>query len=91
MSWSSAASRTARQSVVRHVVELAPFLQAREGAARQVVRAEGVLEPGVGGAGIDEEGVADLAHVAQPLHWRGVERERARGGRGGCCPRGDRG
>ena len=65
-----------RETVVgRHVLELAPFLQAREGAARQVVGAEGVLEPGVGGAGIDEEGVADLADVAQPLHRRRVQRE----------------
>ena len=40
-----------------------------------MVGAEGVLEPGVGGAGIDEEGVADLAHVPQPLHRRRVQRE----------------
>ncbi len=59
----------------RHVLELAPLLQAREGATRQVVGAEGVLEPGVGGAGVDEEGVADLAHVAQPLHRHRVQRE----------------
>ena len=35
-----------------------------------MIGAEGVLETGVGRAGIDQEGVADLADVAQPLHGR---------------------
>ena len=91
MSWSSAASRTARQSSSGTRLELAALLQARERAPGQVVGAERVLEAGVGGAGIDQEGVADLADVAQPLHGRRVEREQRRRDRGGCCPRGDRG
>ena len=37
-----------------------------------------MLETGVGGAGIDEEGVAELADVAQALHRRGVEHRQCR-------------
>ena len=88
MSWSSAASRTARQSARRHALELAALLQARERAPGQVVGAEGVLEPGVGGAGIDEEGVADLAHVAEPLHRRRVQREQRRAVEADVVPEG---
>ena len=57
--------------------QLAPLLEGGERPAGQVVGAEGVLEAGVGGAGIDEEGVAELADVAEALDGRGVERERA--------------
>ena len=53
--------------------EFAALLERGERQAREVVGAERVLEAGVGGAGIDEEGVAELADVAQALHRRGVE------------------
>ncbi len=59
-------------------VQLAALLERRQGAARQMIRAERMLEPGVGGAGIDEEGEADLADVAQALERRRVEREQRR-------------
>ena len=41
--------------------------QRRDGAPRQMVSAERMLEPAVGGAGIDEESVPELPDVAQPL------------------------
>ena len=48
-------------------------------AAGQVIGAEGVLEPVVGCAGIDQERVAELAEVAQALQGRGIDqRERFR-------------
>src|SRR5262249_820863 len=62
----------------RHPRELTVLLEGGESPTRQVVRAEGVLEPGVGGAGVDEEGVADLANVPQPLDGCGVQREKRR-------------
>ena len=68
-----------RREPQRHAValadlgELAPLLERRERQPREVVGAQRVLEAGVGGAGIDEEGVAELADVAQALHRRGVE------------------
>src|SRR5258708_24393840 len=43
------------------------FLQLRQRPSRQVVGAERVLEASMRGAGIDEEGVAQLAHVTQAL------------------------
>ena len=50
-----------------------------DGATRQVIGAERVLEAGVGSAGIDEERVTELAHVAQALDGRRVEdRQRLR-------------
>ena len=58
--------------------ELAVLLERGEGAARQVIGAERVLETGMGGAGIDEEGVTDLADVAESLDRRRVEREQRR-------------
>src|SRR6185503_21000680 len=49
----------------------------RDDAARQMIGAQGVLEAGMGGAGVNEKGVAELAHVAQSLYGRCVEeRER---------------
>ena len=60
---------------LRDQLELAALLEARQRAPGQVVGAERVLEPGVGGAGIDEEGVPDLAHVAESLDGRRVQRE----------------
>ena len=44
----------------------------------EVIRAEGVLEAGVGGAGIDEEGVAELAHVAKALDGGRIEHAQRR-------------
>ena len=64
--------------VVGDEVELAPLLQARQRASREVVGAERVLEPGVGRAGIDQEGVTDLADVSESLHRSGVQREQRR-------------
>jgi len=53
------------------------FFQLGEDASRQMICAERVLEAAVGGAGVDEEGVAELADVTEPLHGRGVDhRER---------------
>ena len=51
-------------------LELAPFLERGERPASQVVGAECVLEAGMGGAGVNQEGVADLADVAESLHRR---------------------
>ena len=43
----------------------------RHDAAREMIGAEGVLEPRMGSAGIDQKRVAELAHVAQALYgWR---------------------
>ena len=47
-----------------------------ERPAGEVIGAERVLEPGVRGAGVDEERVTELAHVAQALERRGVDRRR---------------
>ena len=44
------------------------FLQLGEGAPGQVVCAQGVLEPRVGRAGIDEECMTQLSYIAQALH-----------------------
>lgn len=45
--------------------------------ARQMVGAQGVLEASMGGAGIDEKSVTELADVPQALYGRCVEnRER---------------
>ena len=43
-----------------------------------MVGAEGVLESGVGRTGIDQEGVADLPDVAEPLDGGGVQGEQRR-------------
>ena len=55
--------------------QLATLLQRRERPSGQVVGAEGVLESGMGGAGIDEKGVAELSDVAEPLDRRRIEHE----------------
>jgi len=48
-----------------------------EHAAGEVIGAERVLEAGVRGAWVDQERMAQLPHVAQPLHRGGVDdRER---------------
>ena len=71
--------------------QLAPLLQRRQGAPGQVVGAERVLEAGVGGAGIDQEGVPDLADVAQALNGRGVEGQQRRAVESDVVPRAGRG
>ncbi len=54
--------------------QLAALLQRRERFPGQVVGAERVLEAGMGGARVDEEGVAELADVTEALDRRCVER-----------------
>ena len=61
--------------VLRHEVDLAALLQARQRPPGQVIRAEGVLESGVRGAGIDQERMPHLADVAEPLDRRRVQRQ----------------
>ena len=56
-----------------HFGELAALIQRCEREAREVIRAQRMLESGMGGAGIDEEGMAELADVAKPLHRCGVQ------------------
>jgi len=43
------------------------LLEVRERAADEMERAQGVLEPGVSRARVHEEGMSELAYVAQPL------------------------
>ena len=57
-----------------NALQLAPFLERRERPAGEVIRPERMLEAGVRGTGIDEEGVAELANVAE-LYGGGIERE----------------
>ena len=79
MSWSSAARRTARQSSSATCPSSPRSSSVPQGPPGEVVRAERVLEPGVGGAGIDEEGVTELPDVAEALERRrvqGLERRR---------------
>ena len=54
--------------LLAHAGKLVPFLERSQCPTRQVIGAERVLETGVGGAGIDQEGVPQLAHVPEPLH-----------------------
>src|SRR5207302_4992682 len=51
----------------------AAFFQLRERAAGQVIGTEAVLEARVRGAGIDEEGVTELADIPQPLDGGGID------------------
>ena len=74
MSWSRAARPTARRASRSTRPSSPRACERREGALGQVVGAERVLEPGVGGAGIDEKGVAQLADVAKALDRGCVER-----------------
>ena len=55
------------------VREVGLLLEQAEHAAGEVVRAEGVLEPRVRRAGIDEEGEPELPNVAEPLEGRRVD------------------
>ena len=48
------------------------LLELSQRAAREMTGAERVLEAGVGRSGIDQEGVAQLADVAEPLHGRRI-------------------
>ena len=52
--------------------DVARVFQLRQRATREMVCTERVLEAAMGGAGIDEERVPQLAHVAQPLEGGGV-------------------
>src|SRR3989454_7215122 len=56
--------------------EVARGFELRQRAAREVVRAERVLEAAMRGAGIDEERVPQLTDVTQPLDGRGVDQDR---------------
>ena len=49
------------------------LLEQRQRAPSEVVGSEGMLEPRVRGAGIDEEGEPQLPHVAQALERRRVD------------------
>ena len=49
------------------------LFQDAERLDRQVVDAKGVVEAGVGGAGVDEVGQPELADVAEPLKGRRVD------------------
>ena len=62
----------------RHGAELASLLERGERALGQVIGAECVLESGVGRTGVNEEGMSDLSHVAEPLDGRGVQGEQRR-------------
>ena len=53
---------------VARVHAVAGLLELGEGPAGKVIGAEHVLEAGVGGARIDEEGVPELPDVPQALH-----------------------
>jgi hypothetical protein len=64
--------------VLARRLQLAPFGERRQGGLGEVVRAEGVLEPGMRGAGIHQEGVAELADVPEALHGRRVEHAQRR-------------
>ncbi len=52
--------------------EVAALFERGERAARQVIGAERVLEARVRRAGVDQEGVTELADVPQPLHRRSI-------------------
>ena len=58
--------------------ELAHLLQRRESPPGQMKGAESVLEAAVGGAGVDQECVPDLADVAEALNRGRVEGEKGR-------------
>jgi hypothetical protein len=58
--------------------ELSQLLQRREGSPGQVKGTEGVLEPAVSSAGVDQECVPDLADVAEALDRGRVEGEKSR-------------
>src|SRR2546430_9393410 len=54
-------------------------LELRQRAPRQMISAEGVLEAAVRGARVDEEGMAQLPHVAESLNGGGVDHREGRG------------
>jgi len=53
--------------------QLANFVESGDGSPGQVVRAESVLKPGVSGAGVHQEAVADLTDVPKALNCGCVE------------------
>ncbi len=72
MSWSSAATASAALVAIDER-EVGLLLEQRQRAACEVVRAEGVLEPRVRRAGVDEEGQPELPDVSEPLECRRVD------------------
>jgi hypothetical protein len=54
---------------------LAEIAEGRQRPPGEVVRSEGMLESGMGGAGVDEKGVSQLTDVAQALNRRSIESE----------------
>ena len=64
--------------VLARRVEFAPLGEGGQGGLGQVIGAEGVLEAGVGGAGIDQEGVAQLSDVPEALQGGRVEHAQRR-------------
>jgi hypothetical protein len=55
------------------------FPEKPKGGSRQVVDPQGVVEPGMGGPGIDQVGKAQLPDVAKPLVRRGVHQSNRHG------------
>ena len=53
-------------------IELSPLAQQRDRAAREVIRAQRVLEARMRRAGIDQVSKAELSHIAQALEVAGV-------------------
>ena len=58
--------------------QLAQLVEGGQRSPRQVIGAECVLETGVGGAGVDQEGMAELADVAEALNRGRVESKQRR-------------
>ena len=61
-----------------NAVEFPTFVHDGQRPAGQVIGPQGVFEPAVGGAGVDQEGMAQLANVAEPLDGGGVEHGQGR-------------
>jgi hypothetical protein len=57
----------------RDRVQLAPLLQRRQRQLGQMIGTKGVLESGMGGTGIDQEGVTQLANIAEALDRRRID------------------
>src|SRR5574338_167403 len=65
--------------VLGHTVQFATVGERAEGPAGEVIGTECMLEPRVRGAGIDQEGVAQLPDITKPLHRRRVEHSQCSG------------
>ena len=53
--------------LLRYAFKFTAFLQHADGSTREMVGAERMLEPCMRRTGVDEEGVPELPHVAEPL------------------------